>query len=82
MSPTVSALGFVVTLVCAVLLSVYTVTMRPTYYLRILGTLYAVLSVQAQKKIVLTNDDGWDVANIRQQFDALTNAGFNVSLFL
>ena len=34
---------------------------------------------QAQD-IVLTNDDGWAVAQIRAQNDALKAAGFNVSL--
>ena len=29
--------------------------------------------------IVVTNDDGWAVANVRAQFSALTDAGFNVS---
>ena len=32
----------------------------------------------AQTKIVLTNDDGWDVSNIRKQFSDLQDAGFNV----
>jgi len=34
----------------------------------------------AQKKIVLTNDDGWATANIRAQNSALISAGFNVVL--
>lgn len=36
------------------------------------------LSVNLQPKIVLTNDDGWDVFSIRSQFAALEDAGFNV----
>ena len=40
-----------------------------------------VLAVQGQvKNIVLTNDDGWAVAQIRAQNDALKAAGFNVSV--
>jgi hypothetical protein len=31
--------------------------------------------------LVLTNDDGWAVAQIRAQFDALTAAGYNVWCF-
>nr|GAT50958.1 predicted protein [Mycena chlorophos] len=34
----------------------------------------------AANKIVLANDDGWAVANIRAQFDALTEAGYDVVL--
>lgn len=30
------------------------------------------------KRIVLTNDDGWAVAQIRAQFDALVAAGHDV----
>ncbi|KAI5122401.1 hypothetical protein M0805_002952 [Coniferiporia weirii] len=36
--------------------------------------------VNGQTKIVLSNDDGWAVANIRAQNTALLNAGFNVVL--
>ena len=35
---------------------------------------------RAQTKVVLTNDDGWATANIRQQYTSLTEAGYNVSL--
>ncbi|CAL1697927.1 unnamed protein product [Somion occarium] len=38
-----------------------------------------VSSIIAQK-IVLTNDDGWAVAQIRAQFDALTEANYDVIL--
>lgn len=37
-------------------------------------------SARGQTKIVLTNDDGWAVANIHAAFSALTAAAFNVSL--
>ena len=30
--------------------------------------------------VILTNDDGWAVAQIRAQRDALVDAGFNVRL--
>ena len=33
----------------------------------------------AAQKIVLTNDDGWVVAQIRAQYDALVASGFDVS---
>ena len=36
-----------------------------------------ILSSTAQK-ILLTNDDGWAVAQIRAQFDAIEDAGFDV----
>lgn len=29
-------------------------------------------------KVILTNDDGWAVAQIRAEYDALRTAGFNV----
>ncbi|KLO08832.1 sure-like protein [Schizopora paradoxa] len=44
------------------------------------SVLLAVALVKAQTKIVLTNDDGWAVANIRAQNSALIAAGFNVVL--
>lgn len=31
-----------------------------------------------QQKVVLTNDDGWAVAQIRAEYDALRAAGFQV----
>ena len=47
-----------------------------------LPTLSVVLSLLAKavisQKIVLTNDDGWAVAQIRAQFNTLNSAGFNV----
>jgi len=32
----------------------------------------------AQRKVVLTNDDGWAVAQIRSEYDALKAAGYDV----
>ncbi|KAH9916245.1 sure-like protein [Epithele typhae] len=51
-----------------------------TSFLR--GAALAVLisTAAAQTKVVLTNDDGWAVAQVRAQFDSLTSAGFNVLL--
>ncbi|KAJ7822461.1 survival protein sure-like phosphatase/nucleotidase [Mycena leptocephala] len=46
----------------------------------ILLALAFVVSAQTAKKIVLTNDDGWAVAQIRAQNDALKAAGYNVVL--
>ncbi len=41
---------------------------------------FFALGVQSQvKNIILTNDDGWAVAQIRAQNDALKDAGYNVS---
>ncbi len=41
---------------------------------------FFALGVQSQvKNIILTNDDGWAVAQIRAQNDALKAAGYNVS---
>ena len=39
--------------------------------------LYAASAALSQN-VILTNDDGWAVAQIRAQFDALNAAGFNV----
>ncbi len=59
----------------------YSINMRAS-----LSTAFALFSVflrfafvDGQTKIVLTNDDGWAVANIRAQNSALIAAGFNVS---
>lgn len=35
-------------------------------------------SILPNLKVVLTNDDGWAVAQIRSDYDALRAAGFNV----
>ncbi|CAK5283298.1 unnamed protein product [Mycena citricolor] len=40
----------------------------------------ALAAPSTKTKIVLTNDDGWAVANIRAQYDALTTAGYDVIL--
>lgn len=47
-------------------------------YLSIALVLAALNIARAQIKIVHTNDDGWAVANVRAQFSALMDAGFNV----
>ena len=44
----------------------------------IVGTLFTVLSATRAQSIVLTNDDGWAVAQIRAEFNALEAAGFQV----
>lgn len=48
-------------------------------YLSVALILAALSIARAQVKIVHTNDDGWAVANVRAQFSALVDAGFNVS---
>lgn len=40
--------------------------------------LCAVLQISQAQKIVLTNDDGWAVAQIRAEFTALVNDGYDV----
>ena len=40
-----------------------------------------LLYVSGQKNVVLTNDDGWAVAMIRQQYTALNNAGYKVCFY-
>ncbi|PPQ65456.1 hypothetical protein CVT24_010787 [Panaeolus cyanescens] len=39
-----------------------------------------ICKAQAGTKIVLTNDDGWAVAQVRQEFNVFTAAGYNVVL--
>ena len=47
--------------------------------LELLSTVLALPAVSfAQKKIVLSNDDGWATANIRALYQALTEEGHNV----
>ncbi|KAJ7145810.1 sure-like protein [Mycena epipterygia] len=46
----------------------------------ILLSLACAVSAQNGTKIVLTNDDGWAVALVRAQNDALKAAGYNVAL--
>lgn len=48
----------------------------------LVSILVFVASVNGQTKILVTNDDGWAVANIRAQYNSLKSAGFNVSLLL
>ncbi|KAH8109105.1 acid phosphatase [Phellopilus nigrolimitatus] len=54
--------------------------MRTSVFHRLYFLLAATTVVNGQSKIVLTNDDGWAVANVRAQNTALKNAGFNVVL--
>ncbi|KAJ4464744.1 survival protein sure-like phosphatase/nucleotidase [Lentinula edodes] len=42
--------------------------------------IHACLLVRGQTKILIGNDDGWAVAVIRAQFNALANAGYDVIL--
>ncbi|KAJ3879285.1 sure-like protein [Lentinula edodes] len=42
--------------------------------------IHACLLVRGQTKILIGNDDGWAVAIIRAQFNALANAGYDVIL--
>ncbi|KAF7320960.1 SurE domain-containing protein [Mycena chlorophos] len=44
------------------------------------AALVSAVCAQSGQKIVLTNDDGWAVANIRAQETALNNEGYNVIL--
>lgn len=41
---------------------------------------FASLAVVCGQNIVLTNDDGWAVAQIRAEYTALTAAGFDVRI--
>ena len=42
--------------------------------------LLCAASAALSQNVILTNDDGWAVAQIRAQFDALNAAGFNVRI--
>ena len=44
--------------------------------------LFLSIAVSSKRNILLTNDDGWAVAQIRAQFDALESGKFNVGVFL
>lgn len=50
------------------------------YSFNFLWVASALFGYVASQKIILTNDDGWAVAQIRAQNDALVKAGFNVVL--
>lgn len=41
---------------------------------------FASLAVVCGQNIILTNDDGWTVAQIRAEYTALTAAGFDVCI--
>ncbi|KAJ7088546.1 sure-like protein [Mycena crocata] len=47
----------------------------------LLATLSLTVSAQTANKILLTNDDGWAVAQVRAQNDALKAAGYNICRF-
>ena len=49
-------------------------------YLHSLVLLSAIVGSVLSQNILLTNDDGWAVAQIHAQNDALKAAGFNVSI--
>ena len=58
-------------------------TLRLASCVPLLAVLGHAASVPAARqttgtKVVLTNDDGWAVANVRALFQALVNAGYNV----
>ncbi|KAF9054081.1 survival protein sure-like phosphatase/nucleotidase [Panaeolus papilionaceus] len=50
---------------------------RLTTFVLLACSLAATGNAQAGTKIVLTNDDGWAVAQIRQEFTTFTAAGYN-----
>lgn len=56
-----------------------TMTALKTLGVGLLSVLGVLISSRAQT-IVLTNDDGWAVAQIRAQFNALDAAGYNVRM--
>lgn len=47
-------------------------------YFHSLTVLAVVTGVVASQKLLVTNDDGWAVAIIRAQVDALDEAGYDV----
>ena len=51
--------------------------MRSSVYLNTLAAFFLVSSVHGLN-VLVTNDDGWAVANIRAQFNSLQSAGYNV----
>ena len=51
--------------------------MRDSTLLRVAVTVSCV-SVALARNILLTNDDGWAVAQIRAQYKELTDAGYDV----
>lgn len=54
--------------------------MKYHYALHLFTVLLCCLrTALAQYKVVLTNDDGWAEAQIRAEYEALNEAGFDVS---
>ena len=51
-----------------------------THLLRVVSLGLVLRHAAEAQNIILTNDDGWAVAQIRAQFDALQSVGFNVSI--
>jgi 5'-nucleotidase len=48
----------------------------------VFAQLLALTALVASQKIVLTNDDGWAVAQIRDEYNQLKAAGFEANTFL
>lgn len=55
--------------------------MAPRYAKYLLLVVFAAY-VNGQTKILVSNDDGWAVANVRAFFNALDEQGYNVSVRL
>lgn len=55
------------------------VTMQNKLYASVLLAILLVSGTRAATKIVLTNDDGWAVAQLRAEYTALTAVGYSVS---
>ena len=56
--------------------------MVASFLLTSAAILATIASANGATKVVLTNDDGWAVANIRAKYNALVNAGFDVSFLM
>ena len=52
--------------------------MQNKLYVSVLLALSLLSSTGAATNIVLTNDDGWAVAQLRAEYTALNAAGYNV----
>ena len=52
------------------------------YWISLVSAISIALLIKnvTSQNVILTNDDGWAVAQIRAQRDALVDAGFNVRL--
>ena len=47
----------------------------------VVSALLLLTAVACAQKILITNDDGWAVAQIRAEYTALKAAGYNVGSF-